>query len=355
MAIQSSSRFPPSFRRLLGSIHAASRSVATFNIGSAFPTLPPLLVLALFGIACTISGISLRWIIDQIWDGAGPFALMVPFVLVATLFGRWQAGLLTAVLSSLYAWYFVLPIGSSWSFEVPRDGPRVVVNVTAAFFVVALAELFRRNMWQALDDREMLLREIEHRVKNNFASVASMLRLQMREHAEDSTIMLALQAALGRVESYAIANSFLYRGSGYSGTVNLSGYLAELCANLERTAVSDKPVKIMTDVPELIWDRDRAIVIGLLVNELVTNSYKHAFAGRTNGVIEVRMHGTDQDWSLDVSDNGVGFVQQADGGSLGHKLIGALATQVDATVEVSSGEEGTRYRIGTLHKSAGTA
>jgi two-component sensor histidine kinase len=335
---------------MLATIHARSRSVATFNIASAFPKLPLLPVLVLFGIACTICGISLRWIIDHVWDGAGPFALMVPFVLVATLFGKWQAGLLTAVLSSLYAWYFVLPMPSSWAFEMASDGPRVVVNVLAAFFVVALAELFRRNMWQALDDREMLLREIEHRMKNNFASVAGMLRLQMREYADDSTISHALQAALGRVESYAIANSFLYRGAGYSGTVNLSGYLAELCANLERTAVADKPVRIETDVPNLTWERDRAIVIGLLVNELVTNSYKHAFPGRTDGVIKVRMQGTEQDWSLDVSDNGIGFVQQADGGSLGHKLIAALAVQAGATVEMSSGDRGTRYRIGTMEK-----
>ena len=70
MIPQSSSGFISSFRRLFGIIHATSRSVATFNIGLAFPTFPPLLVLVLFGVACTICGIGLRWIIDHFWDGA---------------------------------------------------------------------------------------------------------------------------------------------------------------------------------------------------------------------------------------------------------------------------------------------
>ncbi|TYC49748.1 DUF4118 domain-containing protein [Rhodobacterales bacterium] len=339
-------------RKPFGRFFGSSRSLATYNIETAFPGLSPVLVQVLFGLLCTVSGIGLRWLLDHLWSGAGPFALMVPFVLLATLFGKWQAGLLTAVLSSLYAWYYVLPVNGSLAFVSPTDGPRVAVNVMAAFFVVALAEVFRRTMWQALNDREMLLREIEHRVKNNFASVASLLRFQMREHHGDETIMYALQAALGRVESYATVNSFLYRGTSYTGTVHLPSYLKELCGNLERSAPSEKDISIRTQIADLTWDRDRTIVIGLLINELVTNAYKHAFSDRPSGVINVTMQGTDEDWFLQVGDNGTGFERLANGGSLGVKLISALATQVGAQVEVSTDNNGTRYIIGTGSEGA---
>lgn len=336
------------FVRVFGS----SRSLATYNIETAFPGLSPVLIRILFGLLCTVSGISLRWVLDLLWSGAGPFALMVPFVLLATLFGKWQAGLMTALLSSLYAWYFVLPINGSWSFEDPGGGPRVFVNVAVAFFVVGLAEAFRSTMWQALNDREMLLREIEHRVKNNFASVASLLRFQMREHAGDETIMYALQAALGRVESYATVNSFLYRGSQYTGTVHLPGYLAELCGNLEKSAPTEQSIRITTQIADFVWERDPTIVVGLLINELVTNAYKHAFAGRSEGTIEVVMQGTGDDWSLEVRDDGVGFAGLAQSGSLGVKLINTLSSQLGAFVEVSSDDTGTRYVIATRREHA---
>lgn len=334
------SAFPKTFRKFLG-----IRSLATFDVVLAFPAFSPSLVQILFGVLCTFSGVGLRWIVDHFWAGAGPFGLMVPFVLLATLFGRWQAGLLTAVLSSLHAWYFILPINESWSFEVATDKPRVFVNIAAALFVVALAELFRRTMWQALNDRDMLLREIEHRVKNNFASVASLLRLQMRENPEDTTIKNALQSALRRIDSYAIVNTFLYRGVQYTGTVDMSAYLAELCANLEKSVSLEKPVRIITDVQAIAWDRDRAIVVGLLINELVANALKHAFPGKRSGLVKVRMQTTDQDWSLEVSDNGTGFVPNVDVDSLGSKLLSALATQISATFKLSSGNNGTQYRF----------
>ena len=325
------------------------RSLAKFDVVYAFPAFSPSLVQALFGVICTFSGVGLRWVIDHFWAGAGPFGLMVPFVLLATLFGRWQAGLLTAVLSSLHAWYFVLPVNSSWSFEVAGDGPRVAVNIVAALFVVAMAELFRRAMWQALSDRDMLLREIEHRVKNNFASVASLLRLQMRENAENITVKNALQSALGRVESYAIVNSFLYRGTQYAGTVDMSAYLAELCANLERSASLEKPIRIVTDVQSIDWDRDQAIVVGLLINEIVANALKYAFPDKRNGLIKVQMQAAGQNWTLEVSDDGIGFVPNVETGSLGSKLLSALATQISATFRLSSGDNGTHYKfIGSL-------
>ena len=146
----------------------------------------------LAGIVCTAIAFGLRELVDMVAPSAGPFALTYPSVLLATLFARWQAGALTQILCALYAWYFVLPEQGSFQFENPADGPRVLVNVLSGFAIVILAEIFRRAVRRAVDEREaemdrrdLYLREFDHRVKNNFALIASILDMQTRQLGDD--------------------------------------------------------------------------------------------------------------------------------------------------------------------------
>lgn len=319
--------------------------LVNFDVVTFFPSQPALIVQLLFAMFCTLTGVSLRWLIDFVWPGAGPFALTIPVVLAATLFGRWQAGLVTLALSSTYAWYFVLPYAGSFAFEGRTDWPRVIVNVLSGAFVVLLAELFRRTMRQALLERELLLREIEHRVKNNLSSVATILRLQMRQYAEDPTILTALQCALGRVESYSIVNSFLFRTDTYTGTVEMSAYLGELCRNLQSTLTTRRQVRIECTVPRFVMDRDRAILVGLLVNEIVTNAVKHAFKIKETGLVAVRVVRGREVWTLHVSDNGQGMTERKDANTLGLKLIPGFARQARMNFELQSDSNGTRYKF----------
>jgi two-component sensor histidine kinase len=311
--------------------------LVNFDVVALFPAQPALVVQLLFAICCTIAAVALRWLIDFIWPGAGPFGLMVPVVLVATLFGRWQAGLVTLALSSIYAWYFVLP---------SADWPRVIVNVLSGAVVVLLADLFRRTMRQALLDRELLLREIEHRVRNNFSSVAGMLRLEIRQHPNDPVIHTALQCALGRVESYAIVNSYLYRVGNYTGTVDMHAYLGELCRSLQSSATTGKQVRIeCAAVPRFLMEGDRAILVGLLVNEIVTNALKHAFQTKQTGVVAVGFANGGDGWMLHISDNGQGMTERKSVSSLGLNLIPALAKQAGMSFELQSDSDGTRYKF----------
>lgn len=139
--------------------------------------LPSVVSQVAFGILCSAAAIVLRMVTDIWLPGAGPFALTIPLVLIATLFGHWVAGVVCQTIVAIHAWYYVLPIQGSFDFDDPTDGPRVIVNLAAGYFVVALAELFRRAVRQALAEREALLLELEHRVKNSFMSVASVLRI----------------------------------------------------------------------------------------------------------------------------------------------------------------------------------
>jgi two-component sensor histidine kinase len=304
--------------------------------------LPPVVSQVAFGIFCSAAAILLRMLTDIWLPGAGPFALTIPLVLIATLFGHWVAGVICQTIVAIHAWYYVLPIQGSFDFEDPADGPRVIVNVVAGYFVVALAELFRRAVRQALSEREALLLELQHRVKNSFMSVASVLRLQMR-NAKDSATQAALQSAIGRVESYARAYSFLYHRHERGNVVNMRAYLKELCAALE-AASSSGDIVFKCDAADTHIHRDRAIVIGLLVNEVSTNSFKHAFAGKP-GEIRVNFTEAPKEYLLNIADNGRGIGEGKREGGLGLQLIDVLVQQADGRVEIDSGESGTAFRF----------
>jgi len=143
---------------------------------------PPLFAQVLFGLALAVAMILLRSAIDLVAPNAGPFALVYPMVLIATLFGRLYAGIVCLIVSFLWAWYVVLPFQWSFDFEVASDQSRVLINFLSSCVVVVLAEIFRRavrireaELHESLERRRWLMAELQHRTKNNFALVASMI------------------------------------------------------------------------------------------------------------------------------------------------------------------------------------
>lgn len=327
-----------------------SSRIAQFDVPDLVsPHIPALLGQLVFGLFCTLIGIVIRLVTDFVMPGAGPFSLMLPTVLVATLFGRWISGMICLITSSLYAWYYVLPFMGSFQFLDPNDDERVIINVMAGFFIVCLADIFRSTMRHAIHDRNVLLLELEHRVKNNFASVASMLRLQLKDLTNDES-RAAILSALGRVESFAKANSFLYHSAGSKGDVQMRSYLNSLCETLQTSIPETQNIRIALHADATTMPRDRAIVLGLLVNEIVTNSLKHAFTDGSGGHIDVRFKRKDDDAELVVSDDGRGEAGQSDkaatpSSSLGLRLIDALVAQAGATYDRLSNENGTLFRI----------
>lgn len=308
------------------------------------PALPVFASEILFAILCSLAAFALRLLLDLWVPGIGPFVVMFPAVLVATLFGRWQAGLLTQIITTFYGWYFVMPVRHSFAFASTDDAARLLLSCIFGLSVIALAELFRRAVRQALADRETLLRELDHRVKNNFASMASLLEMQLRRTDNDET-RAALQAALGRIESFARAHQFLYQDFDGVGTVNMQGYLSDLCSVLGGAIGVDRGIRLRCDAAAVHLPRDRAVAIGLLVNEVATNSAKHAFPHRKTGMIAVALAEQADGYRLDVRDDGCGMADEKRTGSLGLTLINALARQADATVEMETGAAGTSYRF----------
>lgn len=317
-----------------------------------YPAVPRWLTQVAAALLCVGAGGLLRILINLIAPGSAVFVLLLPMIMVATLFARWQAGVLTAVVSIAYAYFYIY---------LPNPTNAVAPSMTlfaisaAAVITIALAEIFRRAVRQAsaerdrqIADRDLMLAEFEHRVKNNFAIVASMLDIQ-RRRAGDTPAGEALGAAMMRVDSIARAHRHLYR-DGRGSEVDVKDYLEDLCAALSDALLLRGGVRLECDVDPATIQRDHAVSIGLVVNELVTNAAKHAFTGRERGTIAVSWKRRPEGgWRLTVSDDGIGMPpgpqpKRKDGG-LGQRLIEAFAHQAGGSLTTDSDKTGTHVMM----------
>lgn len=298
----------------------------------------------------------IRLFVDLVAPGVAPFALVYPAIIVSTLFARWGAGLVAATLWILYAWYYLFPIVNSFRF-VDRAGAMSVALVSVvSLLTILIAELFRRSARAAtaerdreIADRDLFLAEFDHRMKNNFAIVSGLLDMQ-RRRATDPAVAEALGIAQSRVDSIGRAHRHLYRGSGQPGVIAMKEYLGDLCAALSEALFLQGGIRLGCDVDEVVVPRDRAVSIGLVVNELVTNAAKHAFPDRDLGTILVGFRSRAAGgWCLTVSDDGVGLpevpVKPPRDGGLGSRLTEAFARQAGGTLTTDSDRTGTRVTL----------
>jgi two-component sensor histidine kinase len=306
------------------------------------------------GLLCAAIAIALRAPIDRVAPGIGPFVLGFPLMLVATLFGRWQAGLVTAVITILHGWFFVLPTHHSLALQELSDRSRLTIVLFGYGTMLVIAESFRSAAYRAmreserrLAERDLLLRELDHRVKNNFAMVTSLLDLQLHR-SDDPATQDALSTALGRVESIARAHGHLYSdGATITGT-DMHTYLGELCGTLADTLPPNHNISFDFATAPTVLPRDRAVAIGLVVNELVTNATKHAFIGRAHGTIRISFAAYDNGWRLIVEDDGIGLPAETRGDrpeGLGRRLVDAFARQAHGKLKVESDGSGTRFTL----------
>lgn len=194
----------------------------------------------------------------------------------------------------------------------------------------------------AAQEKELLLKEIHHRVKNNLQIVSGLLYLQSR-YVNDLPTLTLLKENRDRIQSMALIHEKLY-GSKNLGKIDFKDYTQSLIQNLYISqSVNTNLISFKVDIEPLYLGIDTAIHCGLIINELVSNSLKHAFPSGLSGEITIQFYTTkERNFELIVRDNGVGFVKQPDfqqQKSLGLRLVHALATkQLEGTLELTKGK-----------------
>jgi len=200
---------------------------------------------------------------------------------------------------------------------------------------------------RTLQEKEVLLREVHHRVKNNLQVICSMLRLQER-NLRDEALLQALRVCRERVMAMAMLHDQLHRAKDFSN-INLGEYIRNLAASLFSSyGVNSADVGLRTDIEDIPVAVDTAIPCGLIVNELVSNSLRHAFPEGRKGHVSLGLHALPGgSVELTIGDDGQGFPESAhptNTRSLGLWLVDLLAGQIGAAVERSKGA-GTHYRL----------
>jgi len=199
----------------------------------------------------------------------------------------------------------------------------------------------------SLKEKEVLLKEIHHRVKNNLQIISSLLYLQSK-NIKDQEALGIFRDSQNRVKSMALIHEKLYRSEDLA-RIDFAEYVRSLTNSLFGSyGVNSDAIKLKVNVDDFSLGLDTAIPCGLVINELVSNSFKYAFPDGRGGEIRIDLH-TDNDGrlALIVSDNGVGLPEGLDfrnTGSLGLQLVNTLVNQLDGTVELDR-SGGTEFKI----------
>jgi two-component sensor histidine kinase/integral membrane sensor domain MASE1 len=210
------------------------------------------------------------------------------------------------------------------------------------------AELTRSNaeLAAALKAKEILLRELHHRVKNNLQVIASLFSLQAR-YLPDARSKEIFEESRNRVFSIALAHEKLYRSKDL-GRIDFSEYARNLIGHLHSMFGTGSGVDLVTEIHEMTLPVETAIPCGLVINELVSNAFKHAFPAGRRGAIRVVLRELDSArWMMAVEDDGVGLpagIALGKADSLGLDLVSILAAQIGAEVELRR-EGGTSFRM----------
>lgn len=199
-----------------------------------------------------------------------------------------------------------------------------------------------RDRYAALAaEREVLLREVNHRVGNSLQIIASLLHLQANSSTQED-VKAALQNAMGRVAAVAQVHRRLYTSHDVN-SVMLNQYLEALLEDLRRSAEGNRMSRLTLNAASVEIDPDRAVAIGIIVNELILNAVKYAYPDGP-GPIYVELVSSGDDLELSITDHGVGLGVKADPRStgMGQRIVSAMATKLNAQAERDPNHSGTR-------------
>ncbi|HJT74732.1 MAG TPA: sensor histidine kinase, partial [Chitinophaga sp.] len=193
-----------------------------------------------------------------------------------------------------------------------------------------------------LEDKEWLLKEIHHRVKNNLQVIISLLNTQSR-YLDNKDALAAIRNSQHRMYAMSLIHQRLYQTDNL-GKINMSWYIRELTGYMQDSFETGRRITFELDIDAVEVDVVQAAPLGLILNEAVSNAIKYAFPDNRKGIIRVSLkHKPDGDSLLSISDNGVGFDEETDiteRDSLGMSLMQGLSLQLDGTFSIRNNHPG---------------
>jgi len=221
-----------------------------------------------------------------------------------------------------------------------------IKEISCISYDISDKKIIEVQMRESIHEKEILLQEVHHRVKNNLQVISSILNLQS-SYVKDKNSLMILRESQNRIKSMSFIHESLYQTKDFS-RIDFCDYVQTLATNLISTFSHEKAgVSLKTDLHQTYLTLDQAIPCGLIANELISNALKYAFEKNTGGEIYVGAKESEGKIWLEIADDGVGLPAGFDyenSESLGLQLVYTLAEQLDALIEVSA-ENGTKYLI----------
>lgn len=279
------------------------------------------------------------------WFPGSPFLLFFLAIIVCAALFDHGAGIFAVLFSAgLAKWFLIEPTGT---LNVVRteDIAGLSVFIAIGLISAAILETLHKVAHDLADaneqlvasegEKDLLLQEASHRFKNELTMLSAMLRLQQRS-VEDSAASSALSSTADRVQVLAKVHERLQRSST-TAVVDTREFISALCDDLGRAIVL-RPIALDVDAESHLLSQERAVPVGLIINELLANALKYAFPDERAGRVTVQFIREGEAYCLNVSDDGIGLAAERDaaGTGLGQRLVRAMASQLGGSLEIGS-------------------
>ncbi len=237
----------------------------------------------------------------------------------------------------VYRQYYLYPI---------KNVENNVIEVSGLGFDVTENKRNEEKIIQSLKEKEILLKEVHHRVKNNMQVISSILNLQS-SYVKDEYALNLLKECQNRIKSMAFIHESLYQTKNFE-SVNFSEYISTLTKNLVHTyTINSQKIKLILTLDDLFLNLDNSIPCGLIINEIISNSLKYAFPNNRDGIIFVTLKVDNKKILIEAGDNGIGISDKIDiknTQTLGLQLVDTLIEQINGTINLER-TNGTKFRI----------
>ncbi|MEX0724288.1 MAG: PAS domain S-box protein [Gracilimonas sp.] len=232
-----------------------------------------------------------------------------------------------------------------WYNSAMLDQEGAIISIFSLVHDISDRKQKEIELQESLKEKETLLAEIHHRVKNNLAVVSGMMQLQAFE-SEDESLQSKLFESVIRIKTMASVHELLYKSNSFS-KLDFSDTITQLVENISETLSPSTAIDLNIESEHINLNINKAIPASLIVNEVVTNVYKHAFSKRDRGILSFNVYEKEDNVNIIIQDDGIGIDTKSlsNSTSLGIHLIKELSKQIDGSYEYLNTNPGTRFQL----------